>query len=67
MPNKTMIEKGFKILLKDSEGRILEIRNLGNEENNEFDIEKLNDGVYFVELLFPHGKTIIHQFKVNRN
>lgn len=60
-----MIEIGTKIFLKDSQGRILEIRNLVNEENNEFDIEKLNDGVYFVELIFPHGKTIIHQFTVN--
>ncbi len=64
---KTMIEMRTKIFLKDSQGRILEIRYLENEATNEFNVDKLNDGVYFVELLLPHGKTITHQFKVNHD
>ena len=56
-----------KIFLKDSQGRILEMRDLENNANNEFDVDKLNDGVYFIELILPHGKTISHQFKINHN
>jgi hypothetical protein len=62
-----MIEIRTKIFLKDSQGRILEMRDLENDSNNEFDVDKLNNGVYFVELLLPHGKAITHQFKVNHN
>ncbi|GAB2620104.1 hypothetical protein GCM10027035_15400 [Emticicia sediminis] len=62
-----MIEMKTKIFLKDSQGRVLEMRDLENEANNEFDVDKLNDGVYFVELLLPHGKAITHQFMVNHN
>jgi hypothetical protein len=64
---KTMIEMKTKIFLKDSQGRVLEMQDLENETGNEFDVDKLNDGVYFVELLLPHGKAITHQFKVNHN
>ena len=56
-----------KIFLKDSQGRILEMRELENNANNEFDVDKLNDGVYFIELILPHGKAITHQFKINHN
>ncbi|MDZ7935708.1 MAG: hypothetical protein U5M51_12265 [Emticicia sp.] len=56
-----------KILLKDSQGRVLEMKDLENETGNEFDVDKLNDGVYFVELLLPHGKAIRHQFNVHHN
>lgn len=62
-----MIEMRTKIFLKDSQGRILEMRDLENNANNEFDVDKLNDGVYFIELILPHGKTITHQFKINHN
>lgn len=56
-----------KIFLKDSQGRILEMRDLENNANNEFDVDKLNDGVYFIELILPYGKAITHQFKINHN
>jgi hypothetical protein len=62
-----MIEMRTKIFLKDSQGRILEMRDLENNANNEFDVDKLNDGVYFIELILPHGKAITHQFKINHN
>ncbi len=62
-----MTEMKTKIFLKDSQGRVLEMRNLENEASNEFEVDKLQDGVYFVELLLPHGKSITHQFKVNHN
>ncbi len=62
-----MTEMKTKIFLKDSQGRVLEMRNLENEASNEFEVDKLQDGVYFVELLLPHGKAITHQFKVNHN
>ncbi|AFK05111.1 hypothetical protein Emtol_3986 [Emticicia oligotrophica DSM 17448] len=62
-----MTELKTKILLKDSQGKILEIKELSSESSNEFDVDKLNDGVYFVELSLPHGKTITHQFSVNHN
>lgn len=62
-----MTEMKTKIMLKDSQGRILEMQDLENETGNEFDVDKLQDGVYFVELLLPHGKAITHQFKVNHN
>ena len=62
-----MIEMRTKIFLKDSQGRILEMRELENNANNEFDVDKLNDGVYFIELILPHGKAITHQFKINHN
>ncbi len=64
---ETMTEMKTKIFLKDSQGRVLEMRNLENEASNEFEVDKLQDGVYFVELLLPHGKSITHQFKVNHN
>ncbi len=62
-----MIEMRTKIILKDSQGRILEMHDLENEANNEFDVDKLNDGTYFVELLLPQGKSITHQFNINHN
>lgn len=62
-----MIEMRTKIFLKDSQGIILEMRDLENEAINEFNVDKLNDGVYFVELLLPHGKAITHQFKINND
>lgn len=62
-----MTEIKSKILLKDSQGRVLEMRDLENETSNEFNVDKLNDGVYFVELLLPHGKAITHQFNVSHN
>jgi hypothetical protein len=62
-----MIEMRTKIFLKDSQGRILEMRDLENNANNQFDVDKLNDGVYFIELILPHGKAITHQFKINHN
>jgi len=65
MPCLLMIEMRIKIILKDSQGRVLEKLDLDNEAKNEFDIQKLNDGVYFVELILPHGKAITHQFRVN--
>lgn len=62
-----MTEMITKIFLKDSQGRVLEMRDLKNEASSEFDVDKLNNGTYFVELLLPHGKAITHQFKVNHN
>ncbi len=62
-----MIEMRTKIFLKDSQGRILEMHDLEDNANNEFDIDKLNDGVYFIELILPQGKAITHQFKINHN
>ncbi|GGD51084.1 hypothetical protein GCM10011514_14170 [Emticicia aquatilis] len=62
-----MTEMKTKIFLKDSQGRVLEMRDLENEASNEFEVDKLQDGVYFVELLLPHGKAITHQFNVSHN
>ncbi|MFY7910276.1 MAG: T9SS type A sorting domain-containing protein [Emticicia sp.] len=56
-----------KIFLKDSQGRVLEMKDLENENSNEFDVDKLKDGIYFVELQLPQGKAITHQFRVNHN
>lgn len=62
-----MIEMKTKIFLKDSQGRVLEMKDLENEIGNEFEVDKLQDGIYFLELLLPHGKAITHQFNVNHN
>lgn len=62
-----MTKMQTKIFLKDSQGQILEIRDLNNDTSNEFDVDKLKDGVYFVELQLPQGKAITHQFRVNHN
>ena len=62
-----MTKMQTKIFLKDSQGQILEIKDLTNDTNNEFDVDKLKDGVYFVELQLPQGKAITHQFRVNHN
>lgn len=62
-----MTKMQTKIFLKDSQGQILEIKDLSNDTSNEFDVDKLKDGVYFVELQLPQGKAITHQFRVNHN
>ncbi|WP_165372143.1 T9SS type A sorting domain-containing protein [Emticicia agri] len=51
--------------LKDSQGRVIQKQNLQNGSQQEFDIEKLKDGVYFVELQMAKGKSITHQFFIN--
>lgn len=61
----TETEMKTRIFLKDSQDRVLEMKDLENETANEFNVDKLQDGVYFVELLLPHGKAITHQFYVN--
>lgn len=51
--------------LKDSQGRVIQKQNLQNGSQQEFDVEKLKDGVYFVELQLAKGKCITHQFSIN--
>lgn len=51
--------------LKDSQGRVIQKQNLQNGSQQEFDVEKLKDGVYFVELQLAKGKCITHQFYIN--
>lgn len=51
--------------LKDSQGRIIQKQNLQMGSQQEFDVEKLKDGIYFVELQLAKGKSIKHQFYIN--
>jgi len=51
--------------LKDSQGRVIQKQNLQNGNQQEFDVEKLKDGVYYVELQLAKGKCITHQFYIN--
>jgi len=51
--------------LKDSQGRVIQKQNLQEGNLQEFDIEKLKDGVYFVELQLGNGKSITHQLYIN--
>lgn len=53
------------IYLKDADGRVLQTKNLTASETNEFDVENLKEGTYFVELKLPFGKSITHQFNIN--
>ena len=53
-----------KIYLKDSQGRVLEVQNLNSGSKHEFDVDKLQDGTYFVELHLAKGRPIMHQFRV---
>ncbi len=59
-----MIELNTKIFLKDAHGRVLQMQLLNTNAPHEFDVEKLKDGTYFVELLLPHGKAISHKFRI---
>lgn len=52
-------------LLKDSQGRVIQKQNFQNGIQQEFDVEKLKDGVYFVELQLAKGKSITHQVYIN--
>lgn len=52
-------------LLKDSQGRVIQKQNFQNGAQQEFDIEKLKDGIYFVELQLAKGKSITHQIYIN--
>lgn len=52
-----------KIFLKDAQGRVLQVQSL--KESNDFDVEKLQVGIYFVELQLPQGKFITHQFNIS--
>ncbi|PLK43730.1 T9SS type A sorting domain-containing protein [Emticicia sp. TH156] len=52
-------------LLKDAKGRIVQKQNLEAGNQQEFDIEKLKDGIYFVELQTESGKSIVHQLFIN--
>jgi Secretion system C-terminal sorting domain len=63
--NITMSEMNTKICLKDAQGRVLQMQNLHAGNQHEFDVEKLKDGVYFVELQLPKGRAITHQFHIN--
>lgn len=52
-------------LLKDAQGRVIQKQNFQNGIQQEFDVEKLKDGVYFVELQLAKGKSITHQVYIN--
>lgn len=58
-----MSETKPKIFLKDAQGRVLQVQSL--KESKDFELENLQEGIYYVELLLPHGKAITHQFSVN--
>jgi hypothetical protein len=60
-----MSEINTKICLKDAQGHVLQKYNVHKGTQLEFDVEKLKNGVYFVELQLPHGKSIMHQFQIN--
>ncbi|MFD2521216.1 T9SS type A sorting domain-containing protein [Emticicia soli] len=51
--------------LKDSQGKVIQKQNLQEGNLQEFDIEKLKDGIYFVELHLGNGKSITHQLYIN--
>jgi len=53
------------VFLKDSQGRVIQQQKLQQGAQQEFDVDKLKDGVYFVELQMPQGKSITHQFYIN--
>jgi Secretion system C-terminal sorting domain len=55
----------IKIFLKNAQGRVLQMQNLYTGIQHEFDVEKLKNGIYFVELQLPQGKAVIHQFYIN--
>jgi hypothetical protein len=54
-----------KIYLKDAQGQVLQMQSLHNGTQHEFDVEKLKNGTYFVELHLPKGRAITHQFNIN--
>ena len=54
-----------KICLKDAQGKVLQTQSLQSGNRHEFEVEKLRDGIYFVELQLPEGKSITHQFYIN--
>jgi len=55
----------LQALLKDSKGRVVQKQNLESGHQQEFDVEKLKDGIYFVELQTENGKSVIHQLFIN--
>lgn len=60
-----MSEINAKIYLKDAQGNVLQVQNLNRGNQHEFDVEKLKDGIYFVELQLPKGRLVAHQFNIN--
>jgi hypothetical protein len=60
-----MSEINTTIYLKDAQGQVLQKHKIAKGTQLGFDIEKLKNGVYFVELQLPDGKSIIHQFQIN--
>lgn len=52
-------------LLKDSQGKVIQKQSFQNGSQQEFDVEKLKDGVYYVELQLARGKSITHQLYIN--
>lgn len=60
-----MPEMNTKICLKNAQGQVLQMQNLHTGTQHEFDVEKLKEGVYFVELQLPQGRAITHQFQIN--
>ena len=59
-----MTEVNTKIFLKDAHGRVLQMQQLNTNTPHEFDVEKLKDGTYFIELQLPQGRAITHQFSI---
>ncbi|WP_435355139.1 T9SS type A sorting domain-containing protein [Emticicia sp. SJ17W-69] len=60
-----MSEVNTKIYLKDAQGNVLQVQNINRGNQHEFDVEKLKDGIYFVELQLPKGRSVSHQFYIN--
>jgi hypothetical protein len=54
-----------KIYLKDAQGQVLQMQSLHTGTQHEFDVEKLKNGTYFVELHLSKGRAITHQFNIN--
>ncbi|WP_337040884.1 T9SS type A sorting domain-containing protein [Emticicia sp. 17c] len=60
-----MISTKTTAFLKDAQGRVLERQNIQSGNQHEFNVDKLKDGVYFVELKTSKGQSITHQFYIN--
>ena len=56
-----------KVYLKDAQGRVLQMQNLYTGTQHEFDVEILKNGVYFVEMQFAHGKSVVYQFYISHS
>lgn len=59
-----MTEVETKVFLKDSQGNVLQTKELYTDKASEFELSKLTTGVYYIELQLPNSRPIMHQFNV---